>query len=45
MVLANDPGTYIIELEKIIGTQGEKAIKIVVIPGTNQLITAYPIKV
>jgi len=45
IALADDPGTYIIGLEKIIGTQGEKAIKIVVIPGTTQLITAYPIKV
>lgn len=45
VALADDPGTYIVELEKIIGTQGEKAIKIVVIPGTTQVITAYPVKV
>lgn len=45
IALADDPGTYIIELEKIIGTKGEKAIKIVVVPGTSQIITAYPVKV
>jgi hypothetical protein len=43
--LPEDPGTYLIELGKIIGTQGETAIKIVVVPETTQLITAYPIKV
>ncbi|MGB8367100.1 MAG: hypothetical protein WCD44_01965, partial [Candidatus Babeliales bacterium] len=43
--LPNDPGTFIVELDKIIGTLGEKAIKIVTEPGTSNIITAYPIKV
>ncbi len=43
--LANDIGSYVIDLGKKIGTLGETAIKIVTIPGTNNIITAYPIKV
>ena len=27
----------------VIGTNGETSIKIIVRPGTNQIITAYPI--
>jgi hypothetical protein len=42
--LSNDSRAYIIHLEKVIGTQGEKAIKIIVKPGTAEIITAYPIK-
>lgn len=43
--LAVDAGTYIIEVGKIIGTLGETAIKIVTVPGTKNIITAYPVKV
>jgi hypothetical protein len=39
-----DPGAYIIELGRIIGTLGETAIKIVVNPGTTELLSAYPVK-
>ena len=39
-----DPGAYIVKLNKIIGTQGEKAIKIIVKPQTCKLLTAYPVK-
>ena len=31
-------------MKKIIGLEGETAIKIVVIPGTSEILTAYPIK-
>lgn len=40
--LPNDPGAYIIDMGRVIGTGGETKIKIVVRPGTNQVITAYP---
>lgn len=43
--LSSDPGTFIIELDRIVGTLGERAIKIVTVPGTSNIITAYPIKV
>ena len=43
--LPNDPGTYIVDLGKVIGTLGETAIKIVTIAGTNNILTAYPVKV
>ena len=40
--LANDPGAYVIDLGRVIGTNGETTIKIIVIPGTSEIITAYP---
>jgi filamentous hemagglutinin len=42
--LLNDPGSYVISLGRVVGTTGETRIKIVVRPGTNKLITAYPVK-
>jgi hypothetical protein len=42
--LASDPGAYVIDMEKVIGTKGEEAIKIIVKPGTAEIITAYPVK-
>lgn len=39
-----DPGAYVIDMKKIIGTNGESAIKIIVKPGTAEIKTAYPIK-
>ena len=42
--LANDPAAYIVPIGRIIGTQGEASIKIIVRPNTNQIITAYPIR-
>jgi filamentous hemagglutinin len=42
--LSNDPGSYVVSMNKVVGTTGETRIKIVVRPGTNKLITAYPIK-
>lgn len=40
--LPNDPGAYLVDMGKVIGTNGETTIKIIVKPGTNQIITAYP---
>lgn len=42
--LSNDPGAYVIDMKRAIGTNGESAIKMIVKPGTTELITAYPIK-
>jgi len=41
--LLNDPGAYVVPMERIIGTAGEQKLKIIVRPGTNQIITAYPV--
>lgn len=40
----NDPGAYFIPMGRAIGTSGETSIKIIVRPGTSQVITAYPVK-
>ncbi|VEG12930.1 hypothetical protein [Moraxella cuniculi] len=40
--LPSDPGVYVIPMGKVVGTRGETSIRIVVKPGTNQVITAYP---
>ena len=39
-----DPGAYIVDLYKEIGTVGQTKMKVVVIPGSNppQIVTAYP---
>ncbi|MFC7519088.1 RHS repeat-associated core domain-containing protein, partial [Herbaspirillum sp. GCM10030257] len=41
--LANDPGAYIVPMGRVIGTAGERNLKIIVRPGTNQIITAYAV--
>lgn len=40
----NDPGAYVVPMGRAIGTSGETSIKIIVRPGTSQVITAYPVK-
>ena len=42
--LVLDPGAYLVDMKRIIGTNGESAIRIVVKPGTTEIITAYPVK-
>ncbi|PTT88188.1 hypothetical protein DBR42_10270, partial [Pelomonas sp. HMWF004] len=42
--LPNDPGAYVVPMGRVIGTAGETSIKIIVRPGTNKIITAYPIQ-
>ena len=39
-----DLGAYVIDMKRIIGTNGESAIKIIVKPETAEIKTAYPIK-
>ncbi|WP_412022580.1 RHS repeat-associated core domain-containing protein [Burkholderia cepacia] len=41
--LANDPGAYVVPMGRAIGTAGETSIKIITRPGTNEVITAYPV--
>ena len=40
--LLNDPGTYIVPMGRTVGTAGESNVKIIVRPGTNKIITAFP---
>ena len=42
--LPNDPGAFVIPMNRVVGTGGETSIKIITRPGTNEIITAYPIK-
>lgn len=42
--VVGDPGAYVVPMGRAIGTSGETSIKIIVRPGTNQVITAYPVK-
>ena len=41
--LANDPAAYVIPMGRTVGTAGEKSIKMIVRPGTCEVITAYPV--
>jgi len=45
MSLANDMRVYVVDLNRVIGTRGETAIRIVVKQGTSRIVTAYPVKV
>jgi filamentous hemagglutinin len=42
--LPHDPAVYDVMLDKVIGSKGESVIRIVVKPGTSEVISAYPIK-
>jgi hypothetical protein len=42
--LTGDAGAYIIPMGRTVGTAGETSIKIVVRPGTSEVITAFPFK-
>lgn len=41
--LESDTAVYLINMKKIVGINGESVVKIVVIPGTSEVITAYPV--
>ena len=43
--LVPDLGAYAIDMKRIIGTQGETGVKIIVKPNTSEIKTAYPIKI
>ena len=40
--LSSDPGAYVVPMGRAIGTSGETSIRVIVKPGTNEIITAYP---
>lgn len=43
--LVSDLRAYLIDMKKVIGTNGETALKIIVRePGTPEIITAYPVR-
>jgi RHS repeat-associated protein len=41
-VLHNGLDTYVVEMGRVIGTNGETRIRFVMLQGSNELITAYP---
>lgn len=41
---SNPTGEFNINMGKVIGTRGERRLKMIIIPGTSQIITAYPIR-
>jgi len=41
--LPGDPGAFVVPMGRTVGTAGETALKIIVRPGTNQIVTAYPV--
>lgn len=42
--LPDDPGAYVVDMGKVVGKNGEKKIRVVVEPGTSNIVTAYPEK-
>ncbi|PRA79329.1 hypothetical protein CQ054_21730, partial [Ochrobactrum sp. MYb29] len=40
--VSGDPGAYIVPMGRIVGTAGETNVRVVVKPGTSEIITAYP---
>ncbi len=38
-----DPGAFVVRMGREVGTAGETAIRIIVKPGTWEIITAYPV--
>lgn len=40
--LPGDPGAYLIPLGRVIGTGGEDRVRVIVVPGTSRIVTAYP---
>lgn len=43
--LPNDPGAFVVPMGRTVGTAGENAVKIIVRPGTSEIVTAYPVSV
>jgi hypothetical protein len=41
--LPGNPGAFVVPMDRTVGTAGETALKIIVRPGTNQIVTAYPV--
>lgn len=38
-----DPGTYVVNMGRQVGTKGETFIRIIVVPNTGKIISAYPV--
>ncbi len=38
------PGAFIVPMGRVIGVAGEKNIRIIVKPGANKIISAYPVQ-
>ena len=43
VAIPGDPGAFIVNMKRVVGAAGETAIKIVVQPGTSNIITAFPV--
>jgi hypothetical protein len=41
--VAGDPGAFVVPMGRTVGTAGERAVRVVVRPGTSEIITAYPV--
>ncbi|MEM7247176.1 MAG: RHS repeat-associated core domain-containing protein [Acidobacteriota bacterium] len=41
--LPNDPAAFVVPMGRVVGTNGERAVKLIVRPGTTEIITAYPV--
>ncbi len=40
--VSGEPGTFV-PMGRTVGTAGETAVRVIVRPGANQIITAYPV--
>jgi filamentous hemagglutinin len=40
--VVGDPGAYVVDMGRVIGTAGETHLRIIVRPGTTEVISAYP---
>ena len=38
-----DAGAFVVRMGRTVGTQGENAIRLIVRPGTADVVTAYPV--
>ena len=41
--MPNDPGAYVVPMGRSIGKNGKTRVKTITRPGTNEVITAYPV--
>jgi len=41
--LTDDPGAYVVPMGRVIGTAGETNVRTITRPGTNEVISAYPV--
>ncbi|MEU1666022.1 hypothetical protein ABZ547_20855 [Streptomyces sparsogenes] len=40
----NDPGAYVVPMGRTVGSGGQKRIRVIVKPGTTEVISAYPVE-